>query len=96
MFDSVEYLANACELQEKTIGRRIHSSEISFVKYNNDGTFTKHSVNLFGTFTPERAQRFLRRAYKTQNIIVEGVKHTSKYFAMTINDFIKNATSISD
>lgn len=77
-----------------SIGRRIKTTECNGQRLNASGEFENFTVTLFGSYTPERATRRLRRECHDASITINQVKETSTYHKMSIEKFIEESERI--
>ena len=77
-----------------SIGRRIKITECNGQRVNEAGEFEDFHVTLFGSYTPERATRRLRREYHDTSITINQVEESSAYHKMDIEKFIAESERV--
>lgn len=77
--------------QCQSIARNVYQSFVDGVRCENSEIVEFHT-SIYGNFTIERAQRYLRRKYKDPTIVVQSVDVQRWYYSMSIEDFCKYGT----
>lgn len=79
------------------IGRRIYTTTAEVVMYNDDNELEIVEVHLVGNYNDkERVSKKLAQKLGTVQVIVKDFTVTSKFYSMTMEDFISHADKITD
>lgn len=79
------------------IGRRIYTTTAEVVMYNDDNELEIVEVHFVGNYNDkERVSKKLAQKLGTVQVIVKDFTVTSKFYSMTMEDFIAHADKITD
>lgn len=76
------------------IGRNVSVSHCHGQRLNSSidpPDFEDFSFSVFGCYTEQRATRFARRVFGDSSIIINNVEIETRYYSMTIQNFINHA-----
>lgn len=79
------------------IGRRVYETLCNVLMYDKDNNQVELDVPIIGNINNlERATSMVARQLGTTRVLVKSMNTTSKYYSMTVSDFIKHADSVTD
>lgn len=76
------------------VGRTVtisHCNGQAINKDRGDPEFVDFDFSVYGMYTPERATRYARRAFKDNSIIIFNVEHETGYYQMPLEEFMQTA-----
>ena len=83
--------------KEHRIGRRVYTTVCEVVLYNAENELESRTVSVVGNYNDkERLSAKIARMLGTSQVIVKTAETTSKFYSMSMDDFIKHADKITD
>lgn len=83
--------------KEHRIGRRVYTTVCEVVLYNAENELETRTVSVVGNYNDrERLSAKIARLLGTSQVIVKTAETTSKFYSMSMDDFIKHADKITD
>ena len=83
--------------KEHRIGRRVYTTVCEVVLYNAENELETRTVSVVGNYNDkERLSAKIARMLGTSQVIVKTAETTSKFYSMSMDDFIKHADKITD
>lgn len=83
--------------KEHRIGRRVYTTVCEVVLYNAENELESRTVSVVGNYNDkERLSAKIARMLGTSQVIVRTMETTSKFYSMSMDDFIKHADKITD
>lgn len=77
------------------VGRNVTISRCNGQRLNSNNSdtheFVDFSIDLYGTYTVERATRFARRITGDKSIIINNIEHETGYYSMDLETFMRYA-----
>ena len=79
------------------IGRRIYTTHATCTFYNSANKKVEKTLDVCGIHdNMTQLTNKICRKYKLQQVLISQVQVTSKFYSMTMDDFIKHATKITE
>lgn len=83
--------------KEHRIGRRVYTTVCEVVLYNAENELETRTVSVVGNYNDkERLSAKIARLLGTSQVIVKTAETNSKFYSMSMDDFIKHADKITD
>lgn len=83
--------------KEHRIGRRVYTTVCEVVLYNAENELETRTVSVVGNYNDkERLSAKIARLLGTSQVIVKTAETTSKFYSMSMDEFIKHADKITD
>ena len=79
------------------IGRRIYVTHCEGVGFDQDNNVINVNVDLLGNISDiQRANSMVRRKLGNNRITLKSLNTTSKYYSMSVPDFIEHADKVTE
>lgn len=83
--------------KEHRIGRRVYTTVCEVVLYNAENELETRTISVVGNYNDkDKLAIKIARMLGTSQVIVKTAETTSKFYSMSMDNFIKHADKITD